>query len=98
MSDKICLPTEYYMLLMLFCISLTLFYIYKMQNIDFKLDLNNNLDILSKQMNMLNDVPIMTRPYKKERKTIGDIDYEKRDYLEDRDQQAVFNEFKPYLL
>ena len=62
MSNTVCLPTEHYMLLMLFFISITLFYIYKMQNIDFKLGLNNNLDILSKQINVLDDIPLMIRP------------------------------------
>jgi hypothetical protein len=117
MSNTVCLPTEHYMLLMLFFISITLFYIYKMQNIDFKLGLNNNLDILSKQINILNDIPIMSRPTRnkkiniinepdsllnnassinqKELDTIGVTNFEKRDYLEDRDKDAVFNEFKP---
>ena len=120
MSTTVCLPTEHYMLLMLFFISITLFYIYKMQNIDFKLGLNNNLDILSKQINILNDIPVMNRPPRKTRQiniindnsiidnqnniglpnsteldTIGVTNFEKRDYLEDRDKEAVFNEFKP---
>ena len=85
MTNTICLSTEYYMLLMLFFVSITLFYIYKIQNIDFKLGLNNNLDFLSKQMNILDDVPIITRR----------ANFEKRDYLENRDKEAVYNDFKP---
>jgi len=88
MSNTICLSTEYYMLLMLFFISITIFYIYRLQSIDFDLSLkNNSLDILSKQLSVLDDVPIM--------KTIGDIDYNKRAYLENRDKDVVFNELKP---
>lgn len=88
MSNTICLSTDYYMLLMLFFISITIFYIYRLQSIDFDLSLkNNSLDILSKQLSVLDDVPIM--------KTIGDIDYNKRAYLENRDKDVVFNEMKP---
>jgi len=100
-----------------------------MQNIDFKLGLNNNLDILSKQINILNDIPGMNRSNRNKKgnvtddnllgnqnilnnipviddlninneiksniSEIGSTNFEKRDYLEDRDKQAVFNEFKP---
>jgi len=104
MTNTVCLPTEHYMLLMLFFISITLFYIYKMQNVDFKLGLNNNLEILSKRMDVLDDIPIMYKNNQinskitnkeTELKTIGDIDFEKREYLENRDKQTVYNDLKP---
>jgi len=89
MSNTICLPTEHYMLLMLFFISLTLFYIYKMQNVNSNLSLNNNsLDMLSKQLNVLEDIPIIP-------KSIGVTDVEKRIFLENRDKEAIYNELKP---
>ena len=89
MSNTICLPTEHYMLLMLFFIALTLFYIYKMQNVNSNLSLNNNsLDMLSKQLNVLEDIPIIP-------KSIGVTDVEKRIFLENRDKEAIYNELKP---
>lgn len=87
MSEKICLPTEHYMFLMFLFVSFTLFYIYKMQNIDLKFGLNNDLDNLSKQMKMLNDIPLLVN------KEV--INLEKRDYLNYRDKDAVYNDFKP---
>ena len=60
MSNTICLPTEHYLLLMLIFIGITLYYIYKMQNIDFNLSLNNDsLSQLSKQLNVLDQVLIL---------------------------------------
>lgn len=90
MSNTICLPTEHYLLLMLIFIGITLYYIYKMRNIDFNLSLNNDsLSQLSKQLNVLDDVPIMTR------NSIGVTEPEKRLYLENRDKEAIYNELKP---
>jgi hypothetical protein len=61
-----------------------------MQNIDFNLSLNNDsLSQLSKQLNVLDDVPIMTR------NSIGVTEPEKRLYLENRDKEAIYNELKP---
>ena len=122
MSEKICLPTEHYMFLMFIFVSFTLFYIYKMQNIDLKFGLNNNLDNLSKQMKLLdeialinkNEVPLKEVPLRevplkevplrevplrevplREVPLRDIVDLEKRDYLNYRDKEAVYNDFKP---
>jgi len=58
MSDKICLPTEDYFLLMLIVLLITIYYIYKFPNIDFNYGLNDNLSTLSDQVKMLDDMPI----------------------------------------
>ena len=89
MSETICLPTEHYYFVMLFFILITMFYVYKMQNIDFKLGLNKNLDNLSTQISVLDDVPLINRG-----SNLIYNDLEKREFLVERDKQAIYNEFK----
>jgi hypothetical protein len=60
-----------------------------MQNIDFKLGLNKNLDNLSTQISVLDDVPLINRG-----SNLIYNDLEKREFLVERDKQAIYNEFK----
>lgn len=94
-TGSVCLPTDYYMLLMFFFISITLFYMYKMQNIDLKLGINDYNTSISKNMEILDDVPIFVKKSRKTESALLVNDMEKRLYLEDRDKQAVVNDFKP---
>ena len=91
MAETICLPTEHYYFLMLFFILITMFYVYKMQNIDFKLGLNKNLDNLSTQLTVLDDVPLINN----RKSQLIYTNLEKRKALLDRDTEAVYNDFKP---
>ena len=62
MSDKICLPTDHYFLLMVCFLLLTTYYVYNlknMHNMDFNYGLNNNLITLSEQVNRLDTVPLI---------------------------------------
>jgi len=68
MSNKICLPTEHYFLLMVCFLLITMYYIYNlknMQNIDFNYGLNNNLVTLSEQVRRLDTVPLIQNQRKK---------------------------------
>jgi hypothetical protein len=106
MSNTICLPTEHYTFMMIFFIGITIFYIYKIQTVDFNFGLNNNINNLSKQMDILDDVPIIYRkPEVYKRKGRDDpventssslivTDFAKRQLLERRDKDAIYNEFK----
>ena len=58
MSDKICIPTEDYFLLILIVLLITIYYIYKFPNIDFNYGLNNNLSTLTDQIKILDNMPI----------------------------------------
>jgi hypothetical protein len=62
MSDKICLPTEHYFLLMVCFLLITMFYVYNlknMHNIDFNYGLNNNLATLSEHVRRLDTIPLI---------------------------------------
>ena len=98
MTDKICLPTEHYFLLMCFFLLITMFYVYKLNSMysnDFSFGINNNLNDLADQVKRLDTVPIIqaNRNYRLESPLIVP-DLEKRIILEDRDREAVYNDFK----
>lgn len=62
MSDKICLPTEHYFLIMVCFLLITMFYVYNlknMHNIDFNYGLNNNLTTLSEHVRRLDTIPLI---------------------------------------
>ena len=70
MSDKICLPTEHYFLLMVCFLLITMYYVYNlknMHNIDFNYGLNNNLATLSEHVRRLDTIPLIQnkQPIKK---------------------------------
>ena len=91
MSETIFLPTQHYYVLMLVFILITSFYVYKMQNIDFKLGLNKNMDNLATQFTVLDDVPLINNNLKS---NLMYPDLEKRQALLVRDKEAIYNEFK----
>lgn len=94
MSDKICLPTEHYTLLIIFFASTTFFYVYKIQN----LQTNNRMRDLSQDINILDDIPIIKSKIPDSKRRESNLmvsDLEKRDFLQRRDTEAVYNEFKP---
>ena len=70
MSDKICLPTEHYFLLMVCFLLITMYYVYNlknMHNMDFNYGLNNNLATLSEHVRRLDTIPLIQnkQPIKK---------------------------------
>jgi len=59
MSDKICLPTEHYFLLMVVFLLITMYYVYNLNNMDLNYGLNNNLVALSEKLRKLDTVPLI---------------------------------------
>jgi len=59
MSDKICLPTEHYFLLMVVFLLITMYYVYNLNNMDLNYGLNNNLVALSEKIRKLDTVPLI---------------------------------------
>jgi hypothetical protein len=94
MTDKICLPSEHYAMIIIFFALMTFFYAYKIQNLQY----NNRMKDLSQEIDILDDVPLLRTkkiniPKKESNLMVTDL--EKRDFLERRDTEAVYNEFKP---
>ncbi len=89
MSETVCLPSEHYMVLMLFFASMTFFYIYKIQNMD-----HNRMKDLSKEIDILDDVPLLKIKKDPTESRLMVPDLEKREFLQRRDTEAVYNEFK----
>jgi len=83
---------------MCFFLLITMFYVYKLNSMysnDFSFGINNNLNDLADQVKRLDTVPIIqaNRNYRLESPLIVP-DLEKRIILEDRDREAVYNDFK----
>jgi hypothetical protein len=83
MSDTICLPKEHYIVLVIVFTTITLYYIYSLNEKNFKLDLNNPLTSESKKIKEIINRPIVI-PF-----------VEKRIILEKRDRGVVNDDFVP---
>ena len=79
MSDNICLPKEHYIILFIVFTIITLYYIYSINQKNFKLDLNNPLISESEKIK-----EIINRPY-----------IEKKIFLKKRDVDVVNDDFAP---
>ena len=79
MSDTICLPKEHYIILFIVFTIITLYYIYSINQKNFKLDLNNPLISESEKIK-----EIINRPY-----------IEKKIFLKKRDVDVVNDDFAP---
>jgi hypothetical protein len=79
MSDTICLPKEHYIILFIVFTIITLYYIYSINQKNFKLDLNNPLISESEKIK-----EIINRPYD-----------EKKIFLKKRDRKVVNDDFEP---
>jgi hypothetical protein len=97
MPDTVCLPQEHYIILLVVFVLLTVYYMYKMNSQDCKLDLSN---ILTMQSKYINDINLKTiKPPKQniidETQIVQNDELEKRKYLNKRDRDAIFDELKP---
>lgn len=79
MSDTICLPKEHYIILFIVFTIITLYYIYSINQKNFKLDLNNPL---TSEFEKIKE--IINRPY-----------VEKKIFLNKRDRKVVNDDFVP---
>lgn len=83
MSDTICLPKEHYIILFIVFTIITLYYIYSINQKNFKLDLNNPLTSQSEKIKEIINRPIII-PFVK-----------KKIFLKKRDKQVVNDDFVP---
>jgi len=83
MSNTICLPKEHYIVLFIVFTTITLYYIYSLNQKKFKLDLNNPLTSESEKIKEIINRPIVI-PF-----------VEKRIILEKRDREVVNDDFVP---
>jgi len=83
MSDTICLPKEHYIVLFIVFTTITLYYIYSLNQKKFKLDLNNPLTSESEKIKEIINRPVVI-PF-----------VEKRIILEKRDREVVNDDFVP---
>ena len=83
MSNTVCLPIEHYIVLFIIFTIITLYYIYSLNEKNFKLDLNNPLISESNKIKEIINRPIII-PF-----------IEKRRMLEKRDREVVNNDFVP---
>lgn len=88
MSDNICIPSEHFTILILFFSSMTFFYVYKIQNMQ-----SNRMKDLSQEIDIIDDIPMIQKELKGKSKLIYN-DLEKRDFLQKRDAEAIYNEFR----
>ena len=83
MSGTICLPKEHYIILFIGFTIITLYYIYSINQKNFKLDLNNPLTSQSEKIKEIINRPIII-PF-----------VEKKIFLKKRDRQVVNDDFEP---
>ena len=83
MSDTICLPKEHYIILFIVFTIITLYYIYSINQKNFKLDLNNPLTSESEKIKEIINRPIIV-PF-----------VEKKIFLKKRDRQVINDDFVP---
>ena len=83
MSDTICLPKEHYIILFIVFTIITLYYIYSINQKNFKLDLNNPLTSQSEKIKEIINRPIII-PFVK-----------KKIFLKKRDKKVVNYDFVP---
>ena len=81
MSDTICLPKEHYIILFIVFTIITLYYIYSINQKNFKLDLNNPLTSESEKIKEIINRPIIV-PF-----------VEKKIFLKKRDRQVINDDF-----